>query len=253
MLREHQVRGGMSVTIPGSAKRPFGVLGVHSRELRAFETADVDFLTAVANVIAARWRQEEASERQVLLLREMAHRSGNLLQLANSIFLQTLRFTPDIEQAKSTYSQRLAAMARTNMMISQGGWGKTSIRALADEALEPFLTKIRFSGRDLALPAELCFDLGVIWHELSTNAAKYGAFACPEGIVDVSWSLRTGPEGSTELILVWQDVSESRCDIGKGTGFGMKLLSQIVERKHAGTITIEEAPTYKCTIAMKLG
>ena len=68
LLVDHGVVSGMSVTIPGSSARPFGVLGVHSPEPKTFETADVDFLCSVANVIAARWRQEEASERRTLLL-----------------------------------------------------------------------------------------------------------------------------------------------------------------------------------------
>lgn len=252
LLREHRVRSGMSVPIPGSASRPFGVLGVHSAEHRAFEQADVDFLVAVANVIAARWRQEEASEHRALLLREMAHRSGNLLQLANSIFLQTLRHTPDLEEAKSTYSQRLAAMARTNMMISQGGWGKTSIRALADEALEPFLPKVKISGRDLALPAELCFDLGLVWHELSTNSAKYGAFGRDDGYVSLSWSLRSGIDQADELTVVWRDEFVGASQAGKGSGFGMKLLSQLVERKHSGTIEVQHNPAYQCSMTIKV-
>ena len=252
LLREHNVRSGMSVPIPGSAKRPFGVLGVHSPERLKFERADVNFLIAVANVIAGRWRLEEASERRALLLKEIAHRSGNLLQLAHSVFLQTLRFTPDIERAKSTYSQRLAAMARMNMMISQDGWGKTSIKTLAKESFEAFSGKVRISGRDLVLPSGLCFDLGMIWHELSTNSAKYGAFACDAGIVDISWSLRQGPDGEDELLLIWRDSLEASCEHTRGTGFGMKLLSQLVERKHYGSIKIELTPTYCCTITMKM-
>jgi two-component sensor histidine kinase len=252
LLREHGVRSGMSTTISGSAKRPFGVLGVHSPRLMTFQQADVDFLVAVANVIAARWRQEEASERRALLVKEMSHRTGNLLQLANSVFLQTLRFTPDVDKAKDIYSQRLAAMARTNMMISKDGWGKASIKALAEEALEPFSGKVRISGRDLALPADLCFDLGMIWHELSTNSAKYGAFGREDGGVDVSWSLAAAPDGTPQLSLIWQDISVGNRENGRGTGFGMKLLSHLVERKHSGTIEIEDAPNYKCAITMKI-
>lgn len=252
LLREHHVRSGMSVTIPGPAKQKFGVLGVHSPERLKFDQADLDFLVAVANVIAARWRQEEASERRALLLKEMAHRSGNLLQLANSVFLQTLRFTPDIKQAKSVYSQRLAAMARTNMMISQGGWGKTRIRALACEALEAFSEKVTISGRDLALPADLCFDLGLIWHELATNSAKYGAFAQKDGTVDISWSLESAPDGSPEIQLIWSDNSKGSNETSRGTGFGMTLLSTLVERKHSGSVAIEHSPVYRCAIKMKI-
>ncbi|MHA6323805.1 GAF domain-containing protein [Roseivivax sp. CAU 1753] len=58
VLRQHKVRSGMSTIIPGSGAQPFGVLGVHSDSLREFDQSDVDVLTALANIIAARWRQE---------------------------------------------------------------------------------------------------------------------------------------------------------------------------------------------------
>ncbi len=254
LLVDHGVISGMSVTIPGSSARPFGVLGVHSATQKTFETADVDFLCSVANIIAARWRQEEASERRTLLLREMAHRSGNLLQLAHSVFLQTLRYSPDIEDAKQTFGQRLAAMARTNMTISHGGWAKTSLTTLAEDVLEPFRNRIKLSGRDVVLPAELCFDIGLIWHELSTNSAKYGAFSGDEGEVTITWTVEPSEDGKRRLLLGWTDsvCAEKQQRPAAGTGFGTKLISQLVEKKHAGTISVETRPTYSCRIEFTL-
>ncbi len=250
LLRDHKVRSGMSVTIPGSGARPFGVLGVHSTEPVQFDAVDVDFLSSVANVIAARWRHEEATARRALLLREMSHRSGNLLQLASSIFQQTLRHTPDVALAKKTYSQRLAAMARTNITISQGGWSKTSIRALAEEVLEPFLLRINLIGRDLVLPADLCFDIGLIWHELSTNSAKYGSFSGNGDSVEISWDLARNGSGPADLRLSWHDLSPpyTGAKRSNGTGFGSMLLSQLAEKKHGGRIAVTEMPHYRCVI-----
>ena len=248
LLLDHHVVSGMSVTIPGSTERPFGVLGVHATTRKNFDAADVDFLSSVANVIAARWRQEEAAERRKLLLREMAHRSGNLLQLAHSVFLQTLRYSPDMNEARHTFGQRLAAMARTNLTVSHGGWAKTGLRTLAEDVLEPFGNRISLTGRDVVLPADLCFDIGLIWHELSTNSAKYGAFSCDHGEVRIGWTVTSAPDGKRRLALSWTDSVSADKPRPSGTGFGSKLIAQLVEKKHAGTLRIETAPTYSCHI-----
>lgn len=250
LLWDHAVRSGMSLTIPGTEMRPFGVVGVHTTELRDFDQSDVDFLSSVANVIAARARQEEATDRRTLLLREMSHRAGNLLQLASSIFQQTIRYTPDLKLAQVVYTERLAAMGRANSIVAKGGWGKTSLRAITTEALEPFLNKIELSGRDIILPADLCFDIGLIWHELSTNSAKYGAFSNSDGVVEISWTIRPDEDLAQRLLLSWIDRSTNNLAHPAETGFGTKLLSQIVEKKYSGKIEMQHTPGYSCAIEL---
>ena len=250
LLHDHAVRSGMSVTIQGDQQRPFGVLGVHTTLLREFNQSEVDFLCAVANIFAARARQEESSRWRLMLLREMAHRSGNLLQLASSIFLQTFRYTPDLKLAQAVYTQRLMAMGRANSIVAKGGWGKTSLRVIADEAFEPFMHMIKLSGRDILLPADLCFDIGLIWHELSTNSSKYGSFSKNSGEVEISWSIKSDENSAQRLVLTWEDKSPFLPLKTQGTGFGTKLLSQIVEKKYSGKIETTYEPSYRCVIEL---
>lgn len=252
LLHDHAVRSGMSVTVQGDQQRPFGVLGVHTTLLREFNQSEVDFLCAVANIFAARARQEESSRWRLMLLREMAHRSGNLLQLASSIFLQTFRYTPDLKLAQAVYTQRLMAMGRANSIVAKGGWGKTSLRAIADEAFEPFMHMIKLSGRDILLPADLCFDIGLIWHELSTNSSKYGSFSKNSGEVEISWSIKSDENSAQRLVLTWEDKSPFLLLKTQGTGFGTKLLSQIVEKKYSGKIETHCVPNYRCVIELLL-
>ncbi len=160
LLRQHSVKSGMSVVIAGSSSRPFGVLGVHSDKSREFTTADVNFLQSAANIISSRWRQERADRDQKTLLRELAHRAGNLLQVSDSIFRHTLESTPDLDQAKEKYSSRLGAMARSCSLIARAGWEQVSIRELAEETLKPFEDRIALAGRDVVVGGELAFDFG---------------------------------------------------------------------------------------------
>lgn len=252
LLTDHGVRSGMSTVISGSEGRPFGVLGVHCRDLRSFEGDDVAFLSAVANILASRARLDAASRHRDLMMREMAHRSGNLLQLANSVFHQTLRFTPEVDRAKRVFSDRLAAMARTNMTISKGGWQKSSFGGLVRDALEPFLDRIRLSGRDVLLPSELCFDFGLILHELSTNSSKYGAFSGASGEVRLDWDLVDGEHQMPRFVLQWRDTSAQGTGRGNGTGFGTRLLGQLVEQKWKGTVETSAGPGYRCVITVPI-
>ena len=252
LLHDHGVRCGMSVKIAGSGERPFGVFGVHATNKRVFDDADVDFLLALANVIASRARQADAHERRQLLVREMAHRAGNMLQLASAIFDQTLKSTPDLDIAKQKFSARLKALSRANLLLTSGGWLNTQLRLVVRDALEPFVDKVDMQGRDVVLPSDLCFDLSLVLHELSTNSAKYGAFAGDRGGVEIAWSIESGDDERPRLRLSWLDTGEPGAAAAKGTGFGLKLLSQLVERKWGGSLHIQTEPRYLCTIEIPL-
>lgn len=250
LLRQHKVRSGLSVVIPGEESRPFGVLGVHAQGLLQFTRMDADFLQSVAHLISARWRQHCARRDQLILMREMSHRSGNLLQVADSIFRQSLRFTSDIEAVKQNYSARLGSMARSSMALAKSGWSKISLHTLASETLSPFGDAIQVSGRDIVVEGELAFDLSMIWHELATNSAKYGALKSLEGEVRLSWSVVRHAEGQV-LEIEWHDTSPP-CSDTTGGGFGSRLIRQLVELKRKGTIEIVETPHYACKLSVPL-
>lgn len=250
LLRDHGVRSGMSTIIPGPGNRPFGVLGVHSTELRKFDKSDVEFLVAVASIIASRWRQEHAEASNRALLHEMAHRSGNLLQVVSSIFSNTVRQARDIDEARSNFAQRLSAMARANLLLARDGWSSTALLTLAESALEPFGGNVDFAGRDILLPGDLAFDLSLILFELATNSAKYGALGPGEGHVRLSWNL-TWKSGDRHLEVTWTDTSESKKSESIGSGFGTRLIRQLVEFKHQGEVLIAEEPNYQCTLRLE--
>jgi two-component sensor histidine kinase len=106
--------------------------------VRDFDDGEVAFLVTVANLIASCHRHHEAAKRQRLLVREIAHRSGNMLQFVTSIFNQTVRNADSLAEAKVKFEARLAQMSRSNLLISNGGWTKASVRELVAQTLEPF-------------------------------------------------------------------------------------------------------------------
>jgi len=251
LLHDHGVRGGMSVTIAGTTSRPFGVIGVHDTRLRDFDEGEIAFLQTVANLIASCHRQHESAKRQTLLVREIAHRSGNMLQVVTSIFNQTVRNSESLADAKSKFEQRLAQMSKANLLISNSGWTKCGVRDLVAQTLELFTDQVDISGRDVVLPADLCFDLGLVLHELATNSSKYGAFASDEGRVKLHWSVETG-EDRQEFVLTWRDSMRQPTAQVPSTGFGAKLIRQLVESKWHGKVTTELQPTFSCRLSLPL-
>jgi two-component sensor histidine kinase len=218
----------MSVKIAGPGGRAFGVFGVHTRAPRTFDAADVDFLMALANVVASTARLADAQERRKLLTREMAHCSGNVLQLATAIFQQTVTTTPNLEEAKGKFTARLQALSRANMLLAAGGWGDASLNRLVRETLEPFLSKVDIKGRDVLLAGELCFDIRLTLHELSTNSAKYGAFAGQYGRVEIIWNVDKPAEAGPILSFAWRDKSE-RLAADQRTQTGNRLWKQALQ------------------------
>lgn len=236
LLTSHGVISGMSVVIAGERGRPFGVFGVHTTSLRRFDDADIEFLTALANIVANAARQIAAAEQRTLLVREMAHRAGNLLQLVSTLAHQTFQSDADIDAAKRAFSERLSSLSRANYLIARGGWSRTHFRSLAREALETFAERIVFDGRDVLLSPELCFDLSLILHELSTNAVKYGTLSRDEGSINLRWQVASLAEGCA-FYLEWRDgFSDGAAPTPERSGFGRKLMRLLVENKWDGAL-----------------
>lgn len=252
LLHDHGVRSGISVVIPGAETRPFGVFGIHAREVRDFDETDTECLQSLANIVAGAARQVAAADHRLLLVREMAHRAGNMLQLVNSIAGQTFSADADTKLARKSFSERLSALARSNYVVARGGWTSTPFKELVDETLRPFGSRVQAQGRNILLPPELCFDMGLVLHELATNSVKYGTLGIDEGAIRVTWSTRLQPEGKRLFQFVWDDPVSSPRHAEAGSGFGSKLISTLIEKKWYGSVTLTQDAHFSITLAVPL-
>lgn len=241
LLHDHGVRSGISVVIPGSAARPFGVFGIHTPEVRTFDRTDAEFLQSLANIVASAARQADSAKLQSLLIREMAHRAGNMLQLVTSIAGQTFKFATDPQEGRRSFTERLGALAKANHVVSRGGWTTTRFSEMVAEALQPFSDRIVTSGRDILLAPELAFDLGLVLHELATNSVKYGSLGQRDGTVAISWSHDPSPD---RFRFEWQDPQSSPRSDADRSGFGSKLVRGLIEDKWKGRVTVSFAPCF---------
>ena len=168
---------------------------------------------------------------QELLLRELTHRVKNTLTVVQSIAHQTRRFSKSYEEFTDRLDGRLAALAKAHSLLVDSDWMGTDLATLAQRQLEPFISgtpgRIRISDDPVFLPADLATPFGLVFHELATNAAKYGSFSRQGGAVDLSWTMRTR-NGQRVLTVVWRESGGPAVTEPKTTGFGSQLIERAI-------------------------
>lgn len=193
------------------------------------------FVLATIVDITERQRAEEHRE---LLLRELNHRSKNTLSIVQSIASQALRQAHSLEEFGRTFSGRVRALAAAHdlLLSPDGRAADVDLRELLERTLAPIAPRERvdLQGESVTLPAA-AVSLGMIFHELATNASKYGAFSTPQGHVQVGWSL--GGHGSGQpLTIEWRESGgpPAVAPSPDARGFGSRLIENLARPLGAG-------------------
>lgn len=133
-------------------------------------------------------------------------------------------------------------------MSSRGGWKSTRFPELVEEALKPFGNRIATEGRDILLPPELCFDMGLVLHELATNSMKYGTLGRDIGEISIKWFIRPRSDGAKLFCFEWGDPLSTADISATRNGFGSKLVMALIERKWNGFVAVHRASCFKITL-----
>ncbi|MBA3810838.1 MAG: PAS domain-containing protein [Caulobacteraceae bacterium] len=180
-----------------------------------------------------------AEERQKLLADEMNHRVKNMLTVVQSLAMLTGKSARTVEEFQATLADRIHAMARTQDALVQAETEVTEVCHVLKAELAPWLD----AGPQVALDCEVmaigprgAVSLGLIVHELLTNAGKYGALSTPEGRLTVRCG--PAPEGA---VLTWREQAERPVEAGGGGGFGTLLIERLT-RDLGGEARMEFLP-----------
>jgi len=189
----------------------------------------------------------KARERHIeFLMRELAHRSKNLLAVVQAIAGQTVRYSAGLEEFQQRFSQRISAMARTQDLLIAREWHGASMTELVRAQLAPFAEKasarIEISGPELDLKPNVVHSLTLALHELATNAAKYGALSMPDGRVSIAWEL-CGPTGEQQRFhMSWRESNGPPVSPPARKGFGHIVISEMVASSLRGEVHLDYAP-----------
>ena len=171
----------------------------------------------------------------------MSHRAKNALAVVQA----ALRLTPkdDAEVYAQAIEGRVGALARAHTMLAAGQWERAALRDLIEAELATFQPadvstdaqkRVQVEGPDLALAPDAVQALSMVFHELATNAAKYGALSVPEGRVWVSWQLDSD---TASLTIIWRETGGPRVDCTPSRrGFGSRLVEATVQNQLGGRV-----------------
>src|SRR3954447_5222398 len=175
-------------------------------------------VNAVRCAIRARQRQREAEayllerkqseEHQTLLIRELQHRVKNTLATVQALLRATSRSASTVEEFKQVFEARVLSLSRTHDLLVETSWHTALLRDILQSELGPYedgaTSRVLLSGPTLELPAELALPIGMAVHELTTNAAKHGAFSTSRGWLEVEWDVQ-GINASRALQFWWRE------------------------------------------------
>lgn len=188
--------------------------------------------------------RKRSEDQRTLLINELNHRVKNTLATVQSLAAQTLRNTERSADARELFESRLAALSRAHDTLTDENWESVGLVDVVQRALEPFRTtrdRLRADGPEVRLSPKQGLALAMALHELSTNAAKYGAISNATGLVQIDWSVEL-VRGGKELKIVWAESGGPPVSPPKRRGFGSRLIQQGLAHDLGGVATIEFRP-----------
>jgi two-component sensor histidine kinase len=196
-----------------------------------------------ALVEAAQLRQQ-AEQQILLLMREVNHRSKNMLAVVQAIARQMPTSNP--KQFVRQFSDRIVALAASQDLLIESNWQGVRVADLVRSQLSLFRgligTRIELSGPPVRLQPPAAQAIGMALHELATNASKYGALSGDSGRVDVSWALETSAEGR-QFVLLWEESGGPPVEMSGHRGFGYTIMVAMVEKSLDAQVEVDYRPS----------
>jgi two-component sensor histidine kinase len=232
------VRGLVAEAEALAAGRPLDPAPSHLQEIAEVRGS----LQAAADILRARDDEaRRAAERQQLMINELNHRVKNTLVVVQSLARHSLRAPSETgggENGLAQFNDRLYTLASAHDLLTRRNWEGADLGDLLGEALRPYASQVTLDGPPLPLAPNAAVALAMIFHELATNASKYGALSNEIGQVTVSWSLGA----RTLLTIEWRERGGPPVQAPKLGGFGSRLIAASLRGDLAGSANFDYAP-----------
>ncbi|MPY69820.1 MAG: PAS domain-containing protein [Alphaproteobacteria bacterium] len=190
--------------------------------------------------------RKQSEAHQTLLMSELSHRVKNVLGVVQGLASQTLARSKSLEEFRSTFEGRLAALSRGHALLLEGEWKETDLGHLIQGATEAFESvRVQSEGSSVKISPAKTLALNLVLHELETNAIKYGALSTDTGHIDLRWSLEDGEgtaEGTKKVRLVWQELDGPPVKRPESSGFGVSLIQQLLRYEMDGSAHLSFEP-----------
>lgn len=215
---------------------------IHIDPLRDLSGSTVGLTGAAVDVT----ERKENEQHLRLLMRELTHRSKNLLAVIQAMARQTARHAGSIDDFVEIFSARLQALSKSHDLLVQESWYGASLSDMVRSQLGHHLdrenSQVTIQGPNIFLKPEAAQNIGLAIHELSTNAAKYGALSVPTGHVDIRWARRPAETGGG-FELSWREAGGPSVSKPASRGFGSLVIERNLARALDGTVDLDFAPS----------
>jgi two-component sensor histidine kinase len=210
-----------------------------------FATSSIVIIWAAKSYRDLLWQLRDEQDRRQLLNHELAHRIKNTLTIVQAVIRQTLRDQPD---ALGKLNDRIVALAATNDLLIKSEWRGASIKEILAGEFAPYdAARFSLDGEDFPCASEIATMLALIFHELTTNAAKYGALSKPCGCVALSWA-----KHGDRMAIDWVESGGPQPEAPRREGFGTALLRKGL-RRFDGSVQMTFAPSgLHCRLSLSL-
>jgi PAS domain S-box-containing protein len=186
---------------------------------------DAGKMIGAVNMLVDITERKQAEEEKTLLLRELAHRVNNTFAVILAITQQSLRSSASPEMFAHAFTGRLQALAQAHNLLLSKDWAGADLADLAKGQLAPFTpddgARLKVEGPSVTLAPPQVIALGVVLHELGTNAAKYGALSRERGHVELSWQLKDDC-----VAITWSERNGPKVKPPTRKGLGSKLIER---------------------------
>ncbi len=183
---------------------------------------------------------KRAAEQNDILSRELSHRIKNIFAIISGLIRMSARQMPAMRRFADDLAKRIAALgaahdlARPHSDVSRPTVGDATLHHVLRELLSPYADRQwRVTGDDVPLDDRGATPIALIFHELATNAAKYGALSTTDGQV----AIETRHDGE-QVAIDWRETGGPAIEhVPDTAGFGTRLAALSIEQQLAGTIT----------------
>jgi two-component sensor histidine kinase len=252
--------GGMSLLaiaiaaaylVGGLLRKPIEEIAEMAERLGAGEiVSPIDTKIVEANQVAialsnASFDRSQAEDHIHLILRELAHRTKNMLTLIQAMMRQTAKQSQTMAEFQASMAERLEGLGRSIDLLTAVEWAGVSMRRLVESQLSNLLDtadQIEIRGADFNLKPEAVQNLGLVLHELATNAVKYGALSTPRGKVVISWSRMKGEDDQPRIRVGWTESGGPAVAEPERKGFGRTIIERHAEAAFSGKVEMSFAP-----------
>jgi PAS domain S-box-containing protein len=238
-FRQHRSEYGIEYRIV----RPGGeVRWIESRSFMSYNNDGHPQRVVGVNIDITERKQVEEQQRR--LVAELDHRVKNVLSTVQAVAAHTMDASSSMEHFVAALDGRIRSLGSTHELLSDRKWQGIPLKELVQRELAPYATASNadIDGPEVMLSAEAGQTMGMVLHELVTNAAKYGALSAPSGRVSIRWRLPLNGSASERLVFKWQETGGPRILSPSKSSYGMNVVREIIPFELGGTVEYVLSP-----------